>query len=494
MDAGCGALPAPGAAAGCAPRDSGPLCGRSAAPAPAAGGGAATVVPGGGGVPASPGAGVPTVAFAGAGFARGTFRGCVVTAAAPGGAVPAAPAGGDVPAAPGAGVPTSAPDGGTAPAGAPPFARAAAGEAALTAPLPAADVDAVCAQPAANATAESSAARRKQARMGPTLSVVAPLYDEEGNVAELIRRLTAVASGIAGIESYELVLVNDGSKDATLALLREHAARDPHLVVVDLSRNFGHQLAATAGLDVSRGDVVVLIDADLQDPPELIPEMIARWREGYDVVYAVRRNRQGESAFKLLTARMFYRITRRLTKVSIPVDTGDFRLMSRRVVDALQGMRERHRFIRGLVAWLGFPQAAVYYDRNERHAGSSKYPVSKMLRFAIDGITSFSDVPLRIATWFGFIVSAVAFVVAIVEILIRVFTGYNLPGYTSTIFAILFLGGVQLIGIGILGEYVGRIHDEIKGRPLYLISTVERSGESVPVPVRERRAEAIRRF
>ncbi|HZO93423.1 MAG TPA: glycosyltransferase family 2 protein [Candidatus Baltobacteraceae bacterium] len=328
--------------------------------------------------------------------------------------------------------------------------------------------------------------------MGPTLSVVAPLFNEEGNVAELIRRLTGAVSGIAGIDSYELVLVNDGSTDATLPLLREHAARDPHLVVVDLSRNFGHQLAATAGLDVSRGDVVVLIDADLQDPPELIPEMIARWREGYDVVYAVRRNREGESAFKIFTARMFYRITRRLTKVSIPVDTGDFRLMSRRVVDALKSIRERHRFIRGLVSWIGYPQAAVYYDRDQRHSGTSKYPVSKMLRFAIDGITSFSDVPLRIATWFGFIVSAIAFLVALIEILIKVFTGYNLPGYTSTIFAILFLGGVQLIGIGILGEYVGRIHDEIKGRPLYLLSSVERFGEGAPVAVRGERPEAIR--
>ncbi len=310
------------------------------------------------------------------------------------------------------------------------------------------------------------------------LSVVAPLYNEEGNVAELVRRLRAAADG-ANVDGYELVFVDDGSKDRTLELLRAHAAVDPRIVVVQLSRNFGHQLAATAGLDLARGDAVVLIDADLQDPPELIPAMIDRWREGYDVVYAVRRSRAGESAFKRFTARLFYRITNRLTKVSIPVDTGDFRLMSRRVVDALKSIRERHRFIRGLVSWVGFRQTAIEYDRDARFSGSSKYPISKMLRFAIDGITSFSDIPLRFASYLGFIVSAVAFVVAVVEILIRIFTGYNLPGYTSLIFAILFLGGVQLIGIGILGEYIGRIHDEIKGRPLYVVAAVDRSEPTV---------------
>ncbi|HTW83846.1 MAG TPA: glycosyltransferase family 2 protein [Candidatus Sulfotelmatobacter sp.] len=325
--------------------------------------------------------------------------------------------------------------------------------------------------------------------MAGTLSIVAPLYNEEGNVTELVRRLSAVAASI-DVDGYEIVLVNDGSKDRTLALLREHAARDPHLVIVDLSRNFGHQLAATAGLDTARGDAVVLIDADLQDPPELIPEMVARWRDGYDVVFAVRRNRKGESAFKLFTARMFYRVIRRLTNVDIPVDSGDFRLFSRRVLTALSSIRERHRFIRGLVSWVGYKQVAVFYDRDERFSGATKYPLSKMLRFAIDGITSFSDIPLRLVTWFGFIVSAIAFLVALVEIGVRIFTGYNLPGYTSTIFAILFLGGVQLIGMGILGEYVGRIYDEIKGRPLYLLASVER-GETAPVRG-EDRGEIVR--
>jgi glycosyltransferase involved in cell wall biosynthesis len=314
--------------------------------------------------------------------------------------------------------------------------------------------------------------------MPSMLSVVAPLYNEEGNVAELVRRLRAAADGCF-VEGYELVFVDDGSSDRTLELLRQHAAVDPRIVIVQLSRNFGHQLAATAGLDIARGDAVVLIDADLQDPPELIPAMIERWRAGYDVVYAVRRNRRGESPFKVWTARTFYRITRRLTKVAIPVDTGDFRLMSRRVVDALKSIRERHRFIRGLVSWVGYPQTAIEYDRDPRFAGDSKYPVSKMLRFAIDGITSFSDIPLRFASYFGFAVSAIAFVVAIVEIVLKIFTGYNLPGYTSTIFAILFLGGVQLIGIGILGEYIGRIYDEIKGRPLYVVAAVERAAPTV---------------
>jgi dolichol-phosphate mannosyltransferase len=314
--------------------------------------------------------------------------------------------------------------------------------------------------------------------MPAMLSVVAPLYNEEGNVAELVRRLRAAADGCI-VDGYELIFVDDGSTDRTLELLRQHAAVDPRIVIVQLSRNFGHQLAATAGLDVSRGDAVVLIDADLQDPPELIPAMIERWRAGFDVVYAVRRGRTGESRFKVWTAHTFYRVTRRLTKVAIPVDTGDFRLMSRRVVDALKSIRERHRFIRGLVSWVGYPQTAIEYDRDARFAGESKYPVSKMLRFAIDGITSFSDIPLRFASYFGFIVSAVAFAVALFEIVLRVFTGYNLPGYTSTIFAVLFLGGVQLIGIGILGEYIGRIYEEIKARPLYVVAAIERAEPTV---------------
>ena len=318
-----------------------------------------------------------------------------------------------------------------------------------------------------------------------TLSVVVPLYNEADNLGELLRRIREVMRGLPDPPAdYELVLVDDGSRDATLPLLLEAAHADPRIRVIGLSRNFGHQIAATAGLDATRGDAVVLMDGDLQDPPELIAAFLEKFREGYDVVYATRRRRAGESQFKLFTARVFYRTIRRLTNVSIPVDTGDFRLMSRRVVDALRDSRERHRFIRGLVSWVGFRQTGVEYDRAERFSGRSKYPFSKMLKFAIDGITAFSEIPLRFASYFGFFVSIVAFLIGLYEIGLKLFTGYNLPGYTSTIFAVLFLGGVQLIGIGILGEYVGRIYDEIKGRPLYIVADEVGSGleaEAVPV-------------
>jgi len=304
-----------------------------------------------------------------------------------------------------------------------------------------------------------------------TLSIVVPLYNEADNVDELLRRIGNVVRDLpVPPAAFELILVDDGSRDATFAKLVDAAHADPHVRVISLSRNFGHQIAATAGLDAASGDAVVLMDGDLQDPPELIDAFLQKFREGYDVVYATRRRRTGESRFKLITAAAFYRIIRRLTNVSIPVDTGDFRLMSRRVVAALRSSRERHRFIRGLVSWVGYRQTGIEYDRAERFSGASKYPISRMLRFAIDGITAFSEIPLRIATWFGFVVSVVAFIVALYEVGLKVFTGYNLPGYTSTVFAILFLGGVQLITIGILGEYVGRVYDEIKGRPLYLVA------------------------
>jgi dolichol-phosphate mannosyltransferase len=312
----------------------------------------------------------------------------------------------------------------------------------------------------------------------PVLSIVVPLYNEEGNVAPLLERVVAIVGRLEGAPSYEIVLVNDGSTDRTLERIRDELAQREHIVMVNLSRNFGHQLAASAGMDIAEGDAVILMDGDLQDPPELITEFVAKWREGFDVVYAVRRTRKGESPFKLFTARLFYRIIKRLTKVSIPVDTGDFRLMSRRVVEALKRSPERHRFLRGMVSWVGYNQIGIKYDRDERHSGSTKYPLPKMLRFAIDGITSFSDVPLRFASYLGFISSLVAFVYALIVIAYKLF-GQNAPGYTrgwaSTIVAVLFLGGVQLISLGILGEYIGRIYDEVKGRPLYLIGDIERS-------------------
>jgi dolichol-phosphate mannosyltransferase len=312
------------------------------------------------------------------------------------------------------------------------------------------------------------------------VSVVVPLYNEEGSVCELLRRIDGVMRTLEGLDGYEIVAVNDGSSDGTLALLRAQRTAHPELVILSLSRNFGHQVAATAGIDHAKGDAVILMDGDLQDPPELIGEFVAKWREGYDVVYATRRHRKGESAFKLFTARAFYRVTKMLTKISIPVDTGDFRLMSRRVVDALGQTRERHRFLRGLVSWVGFRQVGIIYDRDPRFAGNTKYPFSKMLRFAIDGITSFSEAPLRFATYFGFTVSFFAFAYAAIVLAFKLLD-LNNPGYTSMMVAILFLGGVQLIGIGILGEYVGRIYDEIKARPLYLISSIERP-EAVKAP------------
>jgi glycosyltransferase involved in cell wall biosynthesis len=308
----------------------------------------------------------------------------------------------------------------------------------------------------------------------PELSVVVPLFNEEGNVAELVRRIHGILETLPGEPTFEMCFVNDGSRDGTLVQLQRAAEGYPGVVLVNLSRNFGHQIAATAGLDVARGAAVVLMDGDLQDPPELIVDFVNKWREGYDVVYATRRTRRGESVFKLLTAKLFYRIIKALTSVSIPVDTGDFRLMSRRVVDALGQTRERHRFLRGLVSWVGYRQVGIPYDRAERHSGETKYPFSKMLKFAIDGITSFSQIPLRVSTYLGFATSSFAFLYAVVVLALK-FAHLNYPGYTSTMLAILFIGGIQLVGIGILGEYVGRIYDEIKARPLYLIADVHRS-------------------
>jgi dolichol-phosphate mannosyltransferase len=294
----------------------------------------------------------------------------------------------------------------------------------------------------------------------------------------LLERLGAVAARLGDEADFEIVLVNDGSTDGTLAAIREEMRRRPHVVLVNLSRNFGHQLAATAGLEIAAGEAMVLMDGDLQDPPELIEAFLRKWRQGYDVVYAVRRTRQGESRFKVFTARVFYRIIKRLTKISIPLDAGDFRLMSRRVVEALRRSPERHRFLRGMVSWVGFNQVSVEYDRDVRHAGTTKYPIAKMVRFAMDGITSFSDIPLRFASYFGFTVSAIAFIYALIVIAFKLFSlnppAYT-PGWASTIVAVLFLGGVQLMSLGILGEYLGRVYDEVKARPLYLISDIERS-------------------
>ena len=301
----------------------------------------------------------------------------------------------------------------------------------------------------------------------PTLSVVAPCFNEEGVLHELYRRISQVLDGSG--ETWELVLVNDGSRDRTPEFMRELHAQDDRVKVVDFARNFGHQIAVTAGMDYAQGDAVVLIDADLQDPPELILEMLAKWREGYEVVYAIRAERKGETWFKEFTAKMFYRIIYKITDIDIPMDTGDFRLMDRKVVNALKTMHEKHRFMRGMSVWVGFRQTGVKYVRAERYAGETKYPLKKMLKFAMDGITSFSYFPLQLATYIGFVAALIAVLGIIVTIILRLSGSHAFFGQATTLVSVLFLGGVQLICLGILGEYLGRIYDEVKGRPLYIV-------------------------
>ena len=324
------------------------------------------------------------------------------------------------------------------------------------------------------------------------LSVVVPCKNEEEGLRETHRRLTTALES-AGMVRYstpdrrpqpvgelntstreantcfEIIYVDDGSTDGTAAVLREMQAGDGSVRVVRLSRNFGHQVAITAGLEHASGDAVVIIDADLQDPPEVIGEFLARWREGYDVVYGVRTIRPGETAFKLWTAKAFYRIINRLSDTRIPLDTGDFRLMDRAAVDALLSMPERDRFVRGMVSWLGFSQVAVAYTRAARYAGSTKYPLLKMLRLATDGILSFSITPLRLATWTGFAASGLAILGILYALYARFFAAHLVRGWTSSLIAVLFIGGVQLICLGIIGEYVGRIYGESKRRPLYFV-------------------------
>jgi glycosyltransferase involved in cell wall biosynthesis len=299
------------------------------------------------------------------------------------------------------------------------------------------------------------------------LSVVIPCMNEEDVLTETVTRLT---SALDSVElRFELILVDDGSSDSTPRLLREIREREQRVRVIRLSRNFGHQVAITAGLEHARGDAIVIIDADLQDPPEVILAFIAKWLQGYDVVYGIRTQRDGESAFKLLTAKLFYRLMRRLSDTEIPLDTGDFRLMDRRAVDALISMPERDRFVRGMVSWVGFAQTAVLYERATRFAGTTKYPLFKMLKFATDGIVSFSSVPLRLATWTGFAVSGIAVCGILFSMFARIFGSSWVKGWTSTVIAVLFLGGVQLVCLGIIGEYIGRIYGETKRRPLYII-------------------------
>jgi dolichol-phosphate mannosyltransferase len=300
------------------------------------------------------------------------------------------------------------------------------------------------------------------------LSVVVPCFEEEAVIAETYRRLAAAVRSIHGVRA-EFVFVDDGSRDHTLEMLSAIAETDTDVRVVALSRNFGHQIALSAGLEHASGDAVAVIDADLQDPPEVLAEFVEKWRAGYDVAYGVRRQRDGETGFKLATAHLFYRLMRRLSDTEIPYDAGDFRLLDRAVVDGLLAMPERDRFLRGMVSWVGFRQIAVPYDRAPRAAGETKYPFRRMVRFALDGIFSFSAKPLRLATYFGFFASGIAVIGVFYAFFLRIMTATVVPGWATLLIAVLFLGGVQLVSLGIMGEYVARIYGQVKARPLYLV-------------------------
>lgn len=302
----------------------------------------------------------------------------------------------------------------------------------------------------------------------PILSLVIPVWNEEAVLGVLYERIVQVMDSTG--DSWEVVFVNDGSRDRTLPMLLELNAADPRIKVINFSRNFGHQVAITAGFDYANGNAVIVMDADMQDPPEVILELIAKWREGYDVVYAVRTKRVGESWFKLWTASIFYRMIRSIADIDIPLDAGDFRLMDRRVVQAMRQLREKNRFMRGLSSWVGYKQVAVEYQRAPRFAGETHYPFRKMLKLAINAITSFSHVPLQLATWAGFILAGVSLIGILITIVLRLSGSSAFLGQATTLVSVLFLGGIQLIFLGIIGEYLGRIYDEVKNRPLYLVA------------------------
>ena len=313
----------------------------------------------------------------------------------------------------------------------------------------------------------------------PILSVVAPVWNEVATIPLFYERCRRVLDTIG--ESWEIVLIDDGSHDGSREAMRRLCEADPRVRALVFSRNFGHQIAITAGLDHARGDAVVVIDSDLQDPPEVIVEMVNRWREGFQVVYGQRSARAGETWFKRVTASAFYRLIRRIASVDIPLDTGDFRLMDRVAADALRSMREHHRFVRGMAAWIGYRTTAVTYSRAARHAGETKYPFRKMARLAVDGITNFSYLPLQLATYAGFFVAGLSLAGILAAIMVRVALGHELTGQATTLVSVLFLGGIQLIFLGVIGEYLGRIYDEVKGRPLYLL---DHSYNVAPLPTR----------
>ena len=300
----------------------------------------------------------------------------------------------------------------------------------------------------------------------PTFTIIAPIYNEVENIPLLYTRVSEVMAQTG--EPWEFVMVDDGSSDGSTEAILELKAQDEKVNPVIFARNFGHQIAVTAGLDYSRGEAVIIIDADLQDPPEVILDLIKKWKEGFEVVYAVRSKRVGETWFKLFTASAFYRLIQRITDVNIPMDTGDFRLLDRKVVQVLNGMREKHRFLRGMSVWVGFKQTGVEYERAERFAGETKYPLKKMFRFASDAITGFSYFPLQLAMYLGFITTGISIISILVVLVLFLDGSQAFFGQATTLIAVLFLGGVQLISIGLLGEYIGRLYDEAKGRPLYI--------------------------
>src|SRR5689334_16083019 len=316
----------------------------------------------------------------------------------------------------------------------------------------------------------------------PTYSLVVPAHNEEGVIEELAARLVELMDALDS--DAEAILVDDGSRDRTYELMLQAAATDPRFRLIRLSRNFGHQLALTAGVDLAAGEAVIVLDADLQDPPELALELAARWREGYDIVYAQRDVREGETRFKRATASWFYRAFNRISEVQVPVDAGDFRLVDRRALDVFNSMRESNRFVRGMFAWIGLRQTGVVYTRHERFAGETKYPLRKMLRFAATGVISFSSAPLRAALNLGFFVSFVAFALGIWSLIVKLTGFYNVPGWTSIVVVTTFIGGIQLIVLGVIGEYIGDIHAEVKRRPLYVVSELENFPDARELPSR----------
>ena len=311
----------------------------------------------------------------------------------------------------------------------------------------------------------------------PTFTIIAPIYNEIENIPELYPRVRDVMDQTG--ESWELIMVDDGSTDGSIDIIHKLAENDERVRPIIFARNFGHQIAVTAGIDYSRGDAVIIIDADLQDPPEVILDLIEQWRAGFDVVYAVREERSGESWFKKATASLFYRLMYRITDVDIPLDTGDFRLMDKKVITVMSQMREKHRFLRGMSAWVGFKQTGVKYKRKPRYAGETKYPLSKMIKLALNAVTSFSYFPLQLATHLGFIAAGLSVLAIPIVVILRLTTDTALLGQATTLIIVLFLGGVQLISLGIIGEYIGRIYDETKDRPLYIVAEAPQDFEKI---------------